>query len=103
MFILVGCRRAAPKYCASMWWCLFICVMYTNLIGVLGSNTTAVAHNVCTPKQFQCANGMCIHMSWVCEGEDDCGDNSDENIEECKKGTCLFILFIFVYKVLLTE
>ncbi|CAG4965375.1 unnamed protein product [Colias eurytheme] len=73
-----------------MWWCIFICVMYINVFGVSGSNTTgAVTTNVCSLKQFQCKNGKCIPMSWMCEGEDDCGDNSDEIIEECKKVSIL--------------
>lgn len=39
---------------------------------------------VCPTKQFHCANGKCIPFSWVCEGENDCGDNSDETIAQCK-------------------
>ncbi|GFS17032.1 cubilin-like [Elysia marginata] len=26
----------------------------------------------------QCANGICMHQDWKCNGHDDCGDNSDE-------------------------
>lgn len=42
MFLLVGCRRAAPKYCANMWWYIFFCVLYVQTIAVTTSNTTGV-------------------------------------------------------------
>ena len=33
----------------------------------------------CLPDEFQCNNsGLCIYASWICDGEDDCGDMSDE-------------------------
>ena len=28
--------------------------------------------------KFLCNNGMCTQASWVCDGQNDCGDNSDE-------------------------
>ena len=28
--------------------------------------------------KFLCSNGMCTQASWVCDGQNDCGDNSDE-------------------------
>lgn len=37
--------------------------------------------NLCDPNQFVCNNSHCILKTWVCDDEDDCGDNSDE--ENC--------------------
>lgn len=44
---------------------------------------------VCASHQFECANGRCIPYSWTCDGEDDCGDNGDEDVESICQGTCL--------------
>ena len=34
---------------------------------------------------FACVNsGSCVDVSWRCDGEDDCGDNSDE--QNCTSG-----------------
>ena len=33
----------------------------------------------CAWHRFRCTNHKCISSSYLCDGEDDCGDNSDEN------------------------
>lgn len=43
--------------------------------------------STCSPNQFACNNGVCIPEFWKCDGDNDCGDDSDE--EHCHKAaTC---------------
>ncbi|XP_021930770.1 very low-density lipoprotein receptor-like [Zootermopsis nevadensis] len=53
---------------------LFVCA-------VSGS---ADSNDACSQRQFQCSNGRCIPLTWMCEGEDDCGDGSDESTPACQ-------------------
>ncbi|XP_044007721.1 very low-density lipoprotein receptor-like isoform X2 [Aphidius gifuensis] len=46
------------------------------------------SHSVCPLRQFRCDNGHCLPMTWVCDGTDDCKDNSDENSTTCKPESC---------------
>lgn len=46
------------------------------------------------PRLFVCANGRCISAQRSCDGDDDCGDSSDENEQYCAKRTCPAFLFV---------
>lgn len=37
----------------------------------------------CRPDEFICNNTLCKLQTWVCDGKDDCGDNSDEDADMC--------------------
>ena len=67
----------------------------------------ALMDSKCHPKQFKCDNKGCIDASLVCDGKEDCGDNSDETIG-CigmvylsNKHLVEFIRLIFVKAVIL--
>lgn len=52
---------------------------YIRLFNYLGFPV----QTTCNVDEFQCNNTLCKLISWLCDGEDDCGDNSDENPEMC--------------------
>ena len=52
--------------------------MYTCTAGFSDRNIT------CGPKEFKCGNDKCVSAQWKCDGQDDCGDNSDE--AQCAEG-----------------
>ena len=41
-------------------------------------NQTTQTHPECTQGDFKCDSGICIPGIWLCDGQDDCKDGSDE-------------------------
>lgn len=50
----------------------------------------------CPLDEFQCNNTLCKPLAWKCDGEDDCGDNSDENPEVCSEYSLVYHTYVVI-------
>lgn len=73
-YLLVHCwteKVASELHCALSHQTFFF-----SLIPLLASDVPAAT---CSLEEFQCAYGRCILDIYHCDGDDDCGDWSDES------------------------
>ncbi|CAF1643605.1 unnamed protein product, partial [Adineta ricciae] len=54
------------------------CDTFWHLPHQLDELTSSCKHWICSEDQYQCQTGQCIDIDWVCDGEWDCSDASDE-------------------------
>ena len=48
-------------------------------VGFFSAATTPTNDPGCDSYEFSCDNGQCVPDSYRCDGDNDCGDNSDED------------------------
>ena len=70
--------------------------------------TISICFTGCSSSQFKCRNGLCIDIKKQCDGNDDCGDFSDEgcgmySYVKCIRRLLIHWCYFFQYLTLITQ
>lgn len=57
-----------------------------NILNLLACPTPGCATSGCGEGQMSCQSGHCLPLSLLCDGQDDCGDGTDEEGCPCPHG-----------------
>ena len=82
VLVYVQFKRSVPNYV------IFIKLTQIYIVRTLDTpEPTKDSEKECSISELRCSNGACVPQSWICDGEDDCSDATDE--EDCQvKSTC---------------
>lgn len=70
--------------------------LFIKLIKFLTLTFSVIVGHTCSVDYFQCSNGNCVPKYWQCDGDNDCGDNSDEvSLNNLLPSTKHFILNMY--------
>lgn len=72
---------------------MFIYIYVWGYIKDKDYNTPFINDTRCRKDQWQCDNLQCINAAFVCDGQVDCTDKSDESTTQCQISgkTCPFL------------
>ena len=65
---------------------VYFYINYYRYVDISDTVTVYDYIGICPQSTFRCSNGNCISPLLTCDGEDNCGDRSDEITDHCHTG-----------------